>query len=57
MLDNKGVKNRKVNLNIRDVGHRFVRDTMLEGQDSYVVCYDICKQESYLKMAKICESL
>lgn len=56
-MDNKGVKNRKVNLNIRDVGHRFVRDTMLEGQDSYVVCYDICKQESYLKMAKICESL
>lgn len=30
MLDNKGSKNRKINLSIRDVGHRFVRDNMLK---------------------------
>jgi len=30
MLDNKGSKNRKINLNIRDVGHRFLRDNMLK---------------------------
>ena len=30
MLDNKGSKNRKIKLSIRDVGHRFIRDNMLK---------------------------
>lgn len=55
MLDAKGVKNRKVNLSIKDVGSRFVRDNMYEGIDTLLVCYDITKEESYLEMQKKCK--
>lgn len=55
MLDAKGVKNRKVNLSIKDVGSRFVRDNMYEGIDTLLVCYDITNEESYLEMQIKCK--
>lgn len=57
MLDSKGVKNRKVNLQIKDVGHRFVRDNMYEGIDTCLVCFDITKEASFFEMSKICKNL
>ena len=50
MLDNKGAKNRKVNINIRDVGHRFCREHMYEDQDAFIVCFNLTHQESLDKM-------
>jgi len=41
MLDNNGTRNRKINLSIRDVGNRFVRDNMMADQDAFIVCYDV----------------
>lgn len=55
MLDNKGAKYRKVNLKIKDVGHRFIRDHMYDDQDSFMVCYDITSQDSFDKMIQICQ--
>lgn len=57
MLDNKGVKNRQVNLNIKDVGHRFVNDTMMDGADAFVVCFDITNTDSFFAFTRICSKL
>jgi GTPase SAR1 family protein len=47
MLDSKGVRNRQVNLNIRDVGHKYARDTVVKEMDAFIVCFDITKQDSF----------
>ena len=41
MLDSKGVRNRRVNLNIRDVGHKYARDNLVQEMDAFIVCFDI----------------
>ena len=50
MLDNRGAKNRKVTLNIKDVGSRWVRQHMYEEQDAFLVCYDVSSHSSFEKM-------
>ena len=57
MFDNQGVRTRKVSLNIRDVGHRFLRESMLQEQDMFIVCFDITNQDSFFGMSKICKML
>lgn len=57
MLDARGTKDRKVNLNIRDVGSRFARPHMYEGQDAFIVCYNVANEQSFEKAAEILESL
>ncbi len=57
MLDNSGAKNRQVHLNVRDVGHRFLRPSLLEGQDCFVVCFSIANKDSFLTMQNICKTL
>lgn len=57
MLDSKGRKNRQVNLNIRDVGHKYARDSMVKEMDAFIVCFDITKQDSFFEVSKICKML
>ena len=57
MLDNNGTRNRKINLSIRDVGHRFVRDNMLADQDAFIVCYDVTNQETFFDVSQICKTI
>ena len=57
MLDIKGVRNRQVNLNIRDVGHRYTKDTLVREMDAFIVCFDITQQDSFFEVSKICKML
>jgi len=43
MLDMKGVRNRQINLNIMDVGHRYTKDTLVKEMDAFIVCFDVTK--------------
>lgn len=57
MLDIKGVRNRQVNLNIRDMGYRYAKDTLVREMDAFIVCFDITNQDSFFEVSKICKML
>jgi hypothetical protein len=41
MLDDEGVRNRQITLHIKDIGHRFMNEDALLGQDAFIVCFDV----------------
>ena len=41
MLDDEGVRNREITLHIKDIGHRFMNEDALLGQDAFIVCFDV----------------
>lgn len=54
MRDSKGVKSRPVTMTVKDVGHRFSKESLRQGQDAYIVCFNITKQEQLLTATKLC---
>ena len=57
MLDSRGTKDRKVNLNIKDVGSRFAREGMYADQDAFIVCFNVTDPPSFAKAQEILLSL
>lgn len=57
MLNAQGLKERQVNLNVKDVGKRFVQDHMYDTQDAFIVCFSLSNESQYLYAAEVCQKV
>ena len=53
MLDPSDGMQRDVTLNLKDVGAKVLKDSMLNEQDVLIMCYDVSNAESFYSLSKM----